>query len=186
MQITESPLRDNDKTTSMFSNDSRIVQIKLKCVGSEEMGNDNFSVYTCYITFCCICCAVLYAQMQEEISSQCLTSWQFCKKLPFKSSATNIRVELESQKSWNVMSIQHWNWLNHRPFYLSGQDLYKLPIVSLGFPRKEGSWSLVWSGMHNMTLKRVFTISKGETCLSEKREDCFVRLYQQWVYILKV
>ena len=48
------------------------------------------------------------------------------------------------------------------------------------------SLPLVRSGMHDMTLKRVFTLSKGETCVSEKREDCFVRLYQQWVYILKV
>ena len=141
-----------------------IVQIKLKCVGSEEMGNDNFSVYTCYITFCCICCAVLYAQMQEEISSQCLTSWQFCKKLPFKSSATNIRVELESQKSWNVMSIQHWNWLNHRPFYLSGQDLYKLPIVSLGFP----SLSMKWNAWYD-TQACVHHIKRGNVCIWKER-----------------
>ena len=33
-------------------------QIKLKCAGCEEMCNDNFSVYTCYITYCCICWAI--------------------------------------------------------------------------------------------------------------------------------
>ena len=29
---------------------------------------------------------MLYAQMEEEISSQCSTRWQFRKKLPFKST----------------------------------------------------------------------------------------------------
>ena len=91
-KITESPLRDNNKTTSMFSIDLRgneisfqflkqsewqkstncrpnqnIMkkvrkkpnwQIKLKCAGCEEMCNDNVSVYTCYITYCCICWAI--------------------------------------------------------------------------------------------------------------------------------
>ena len=31
---------------------NRSVQIKLKCVGCEEISMDNFSVYTFYIIFC--------------------------------------------------------------------------------------------------------------------------------------
>ena len=88
----------------------------------------------------------------------------FASKLPFKSSATNIRVELESQKSWNITLIQHWNWLNHRPFYLSGQDLYKLPIVSLGFP----SLSMKWNAWYD-TQACVHHIKRGNVCIWKER-----------------
>ena len=93
---------------------------------------------------------------------------------------------LISELNWKVKNHGTLRWYNIEIDWITDHSICLVKTYTSCQLFHWASLPLVWSGMHDMTLKRVFTISKGETCVSEKREDCFVRLYQQWVYILKV